>query len=121
MIMSRQPYSMRYTARVALAVIYCIVMIATALWGEVGNASAQEGLTVTASFGAGKMVSPDTAIELRLSRALRTDEGHVAVIIGRADVTSLFIVNETRLVYSPALVPLPLGESRVVVYLVHTD
>jgi hypothetical protein len=56
-----------------------------------------------------------------LSRPLKADEGRLAVIIGRADVTSLFISDGMRLVYSPSLVPLPLGESLVIAYLVGND
>lgn len=118
----RQPSSIRRGARVAFVAACAVVMIVVWLWCAAGSVSAQEeGLTVTASFGEGRVVGPDTPIELRLNRALKPDEGRAAVVIGRADVTSLFIVTGTRLVYSPALVPLPLGQSRVVVYLVRAD
>jgi hypothetical protein len=81
----------------------------------------QDDLAITPSFDAHTPVTPDKPIELRLSRSLKGNEGHIAIIIGRADVTSLFIIDGLRLVYSPTLVPLPLGESQLVVYLVGGD
>ena len=96
-----------------------------ALMMQVGSSNrvwAQSDLKINASFTQDQPVTPDTAIELRLSRALSAGEGYVAIVIAKADLTSLFIIaNETRLVYSPTLVPLPLGESPLVVYLVSPD
>jgi hypothetical protein len=85
------------------------------------SAHGTEDLQVTANFTPDQPVAPDTSIELRLSRELKEDEGRIAVIIGHTDVSSLFIINGTRLVYSPALAPLPLGESQVVVSLIGAD
>lgn len=79
----------------------------------------QDTLSVSAAFDL--PITPNTPIELRLSRAPRVDEGQISVMIGNSDVTSLFIADGTRLTYSPTLVPLPLGESEVVVYLVQVD
>ncbi|HEY0349242.1 MAG TPA: hypothetical protein VGC60_13915 [Pyrinomonadaceae bacterium] len=84
-------------------------------------AQAQEDLTVSANFNTQALLTPDTAIELLLNRQLKANEGRVAVLIDRSDVTSLFIIDGTRLVYSPTLVPLPLGESQVIIYLAGPD
>jgi len=89
--------------------------------GSGARVSAQSDLRVTATFTQEQPVTPDTSIELRLSRALAAGDGRLAIVIGSVDVTSMFITDETRLVYSPALVPLPLGASQVVVYLVNAD
>jgi hypothetical protein len=109
------------SARRALVISCCITVFAGSWWRQADVAYAQDGLSVTANFNARTPVTPDTPIELRLSRALTSGEGRIAVIINRTDVTSLFIVDGTRLVYSPALVPLPLGASQVVIYLVGAD
>jgi hypothetical protein len=107
-------------ARVWLA-LFCCGFALMLLVGSSTRAWAQGDLQITASFTQEPPVTPDTPIELRLSRALSASEGRLAIVIANADVTSLFISNETRLVYSPTLVPLPLGESPLVVYLVSPD
>ena len=96
-------------------------MIVCCLWPQTNVAQTQADLTVSADFNTQALLTPDTAIELRLNRQLKADEGHVAVLIDRSDVTSLFIIDGTRLVYSPTLVPLPLGESQVIVYRTGND
>ncbi len=83
---------------------------------EAANQSSAE-LKVTASF-ADKQVAPDTPIELSASRATQSDEGRLAVVIGRTDLTSLFTAIENTLRYNHQLLPLPLGESEMIVYLV---
>jgi hypothetical protein len=65
--------------------------------------------------------TPDSPIELNFSRALKPVEGRIAIIIDRNDVTSLFVSDGTRMVYTAALVPLPLGESQLIVYLIGAD
>jgi hypothetical protein len=99
----------------------CCGFALTLLVGSSTRAWAQGDLQITASFTQEPPVTPDTPIELRLSRALSASEGRLAIVIANADLTSLFISNETRLVYSPTLVPLPLGESPLVVYLISPD
>ena len=102
--------------------IGCRVMILTCcLWLQASYANAQSTLVVTSNFNGQVPAMPDTPIELRLSRELSVNEGRIAITIDRADVTSLFIVDGARFVYSPSLVPLPLGESKVVVYRVGDD
>ena len=100
---------------------FCVAFVLASLSLLTSSVHAQEDLTVTASFNSQTSLVPNTSIEFRLTRSLKADEVSIAVIIGRADVSSLFIIDGTRLVYSPSLVALPLGESPVVVYLVRTD
>src|SRR6185436_5633455 len=68
--------------------------------------------TVTVALNAQTPTTPDAPIELNFSRALKPDEGRIGIIIDRNDVTSLFVSDGMRMVYSAALVPLPLGESQ---------
>ena len=98
-----------------------VAVLAVCPFLRAGASHAQTPLVVTASFDSQTQVRPDTPIELHLNRPLKTDEGGIAVVIDHSDVTSLFIVDGTRLVYSPTLVPLPLGELQVVVYLIGPD
>src|SRR5262245_26403211 len=76
-----------------------------------------ESLQVSASF-ADKQVAADEAIELRLNRPLRKEEGSLALIVGKSDLSALLIVTEKSLRYDPKTLPLPLGESQVILYLV---
>ena len=99
----------------------CVAVFAASLWLQANRVQAQNDLSITASFNSQTPLTPDTLIELHLSRPLKTADGRVAVIINRSDVTSLFVSDGTRLVYSAALVPLPLGESELVAYLVGPD
>jgi hypothetical protein len=80
------------------------------------HAQTIEGLQITTNFKVERPVTPDTIIELRLSRELKKEEGHLAIVIDRVDVTSQFIIDGLRYVYSPALVPLPLGTTQVLVH-----
>jgi len=77
---------------------------------------AQDGLSVTPSFNANTLVTPDTPIELRLNRELKQDEGRLGIVIAHTDVTSLFVADGVRLTYVPTLLPLPVGKPDVVVY-----
>ena len=81
-----------------------------------GAASSQTALTATASFDTGHWLAPDAAIELRLSRALESGEGRIAVFVGLVDLTPLFTVTEDRLSYRRGPVPFPSGEHEMVVY-----
>jgi chemotaxis protein histidine kinase CheA len=75
-------------------------------------------LTISTSFADKQQIAPDAQIELRLSRALGKADGRLAVVIKQTDVTNLFTSLETVLRYNPQLLPLPLGESELTVYLV---
>jgi hypothetical protein len=77
-----------------------------------------QDLAITASFANQQSVSPREDLVLTLSHPLAATEGSMAVLIGSTDVTSLLITRDTSLVYSPRVVPLPTGETQVLVYLV---
>jgi len=61
------------------------------------SAQPTEDLKITVNFTPDRPVTPDTNIELRLSRALKEGEGRIAVIINHSDITSLFVIDGTRL------------------------
>jgi hypothetical protein len=82
------------------------------------HAEAQE-LAVTASF-ADRTITPGEQITLTLNRALQPAEGKIAVIIGATDMTALFASAPDALTYTPQI-PLPAGESAVIVYLIAGD
>lgn len=105
--------------RIAVATGWAVASISGLCAHFAGRVFAQSDLSVTAQFAETASVPPETPIELLLSRPLKESEGRIAIIINRADVTSLFVVDGMRLVYSPTLVPLPLGSSEVAVYLVN--
>jgi len=94
----------------------CVAVFAGFFWLQASRVQANDDLAVTASFNSQTPQTPNTPIELHLSRALKADEGRIAIVIDHSDVTSLFVIDDTRMVYSPGLVPLPLGTSQVVVY-----
>jgi hypothetical protein len=74
---------------------------------------------LVANLGSGEdWVERDTAITVSLSRVPQPGEGRVAVTIGRSDVSDLFSLQGTDLVYRPELLPLTVGESEVAVFLV---
>jgi len=79
----------------------------------------QNEFTVTATFA--DQVAPRAAIELRVSRALKKEEGRLAILIGSMDVSNLFKATENSLVYDPVALPLPAGESALTVYLVSSN
>ena len=103
------------------ALCWCLAVLTCLGWHEPHSVSAENHLSITANFDQSSPVRPDTPIDLKVSRLLKPGEGSIAVIIGRTDVTSLFIFDGTKMVYSPTLLPLPLGESNVVCYLVGID
>lgn len=79
--------------------------------------TSQQALMATANFKAEESVTPETAIEINLNRTASPNE-KIAVTIGEVDLTSLFTQTENRFVYDAKLMPLPLGESSVTVYLI---
>src|ERR1700754_475422 len=108
----------RRRRRQALALGFWVAMVVGASCVFVQG---QEKLAVTPSFNPDSPQTPETAIEFRLSRALLPAEGRLAILIGRSDVTSFFVVDGARMVYSPTLLPLPLGESQLTFHLVGND
>ena len=102
-------------------IVACGLAFLACLLVPVAHVRAQSELAVTPGFDSQHPVTPDTPIEIHLSRPVGTAAGRVALVINQMDVTSLFIVDGARLVYSPSFVPLPLGQAEVFVYLVGAD
>jgi hypothetical protein len=63
-------------------------------------------------------VRRDAAIELVVQPMPAASEGRLAIVLGTTDMTDLFRATPTGLAYRPELIPLPPGESELVVYLV---
>lgn len=97
--------------------IAIFLMVAILGQGFVIAQTSEQILTATANFKSDTAVSADTAIEISLNRALSANE-KIAITIGETDLTSLFTQTENRFVYDAKLMQLPIGESRVTVYLI---
>ena len=80
-----------------------------------------QDLTVTADFQAKASVTPNEKLEFKMNRAITASEGHIAVVIGRLDVTGLLVVATDTFAYTPKILPLPAGEIPVLVYVVSPD
>lgn len=108
----------RPTVLLSVALV-CLLAFANArLLRGVMAQETQSAVTVAASFADKKQIAPDEQIELRLNRAPNKAEGRIGVVINQTDLSNLFTPVETALRYNPQLLPLPLGESEMIVYLV---
>lgn len=87
-----------------------------------GVLSAQQPLdssiTVTAAYSVEQFLQSQAPIELKLSRAPSPAEGRIAVFVGSADLTTLFELSGTRLIFQSRGDDLPAGESELKVFLV---
>jgi hypothetical protein len=98
-----------------------------ALGGLAVRASAQEpppvgqAPVVTPAFAPDEWLDADAAIELAVSPPLDPEAGRFAIFIGETDVTPLFTATSDKLSYRPTALPLPSGESVVVVHFVTPD
>ena len=102
----------------------CLTSVLTLLL-IVGNGAnlAQAGLiegdpVISASFVDKQPILPNEEIVFTLNRALQPNEGRIAVIVGSTDISSLLSPRENALVYTPRVVPLPIGESAVSIYII---
>ena len=82
------------------------------------SAEPDELIHVNANFGANQPLQPRGRIELHTSRPLLESEGSFAIVVGDTDVTSLCVISGREIVYTPKPLPLPFGETSVIVYLV---
>jgi hypothetical protein len=122
-VVERARVAQRALLAVALAGLFACannILLRGALAQETQGANNQSGaaIVVEAGFASKKQVAPDEQIELRLNRALGKSEGRIAVIINQTDITNLFTPVEKILRYNPQLLPLPLGDSEMIVYAV---
>jgi hypothetical protein len=81
---------------------------------------ATDALRVTANFDV-QPVAPTAQLELHMSRPLLESEGRLGVILGDMDITALCNTSANSVRYLPTPVPLPVGETSVIVYLVSGD
>lgn len=109
---------LRMHSVIALALIVALALTHSGLRRSVLAHARTQTLTVTASFSEGQSVPSSQAIELQLGRPVEKSEGRIAVFIGSSDLTSLFTQSESRLRYNPKVIPMPLGESVLTVYLI---
>lgn len=80
----------------------------------------EEKLKATANFQTDKLILPDAAIAFNLNRRLRENE-KIAVTIAETDVSGLFVQAENQFNYDAKLLPLPVGNSTVTVYLIEPN
>ncbi len=89
------------------------------IFGWVGPVFGQTGdVTVSAGFDGKTALPPDVLLQLDFNRMPNPKEGRIGVLIGDSDVTAFFAGRETRLVYNPSDLPLPVGATEVVVFLI---
>jgi hypothetical protein len=75
-------------------------------------------LVITPDFGGDAWVDATQPIGLRLSRPLDLRNERLAVVVGRTDLSALFTVTPTVARYAANTLPLPSGETELVVYVV---
>ncbi len=105
--------------------IYILALISTAVFFNrqtisFAQETTKETLKATADFQTDKAVSPDAAIAINLNRALRASE-KIAVTIEQIDVSGLFTQTENHFDYNAKLLPLPIGNSTLTVYLIEQN
>ena len=105
-----------------IRILALMLLTAVILTGRGGSlAKAENDLTAAATnFKAEEAVSPKTAIEISLSRDLQTGE-KIALTINETDVSSLFSRTENRFIYDAKLLPLPVGNSNLTIYLIEPN
>ncbi|MGH7599989.1 MAG: hypothetical protein ACREOI_26850, partial [bacterium] len=87
-------------------------------WLVLTTPAVAQDLSVQTNFANEQWIEPDKTITLQLSRVVPPSEGKIAVFIGAADFTDLFIHSSQTMDYSPAILPLPAGETTLTIYLV---
>ncbi len=102
-----------------------LVLLTLAMVAPIANRAAEaetrarrQELTIAADFVTKASVSPNEQIGLTINRPLSPAEGRLAILIGHTDATNLFAATANGLSYTPNLIPLPVGETQVSVYLV---
>ncbi len=111
---------MKRTSKNLISILILLLLVtfaerlSPAVWGE------NEELTATVNFKADESITPETAIEISLSRNLKSTE-KIGVTIEKTDVTGLFTQTENRLVYNSGLLPLPIGNSSLTIFLIEPN
>jgi hypothetical protein len=102
--------------RVAVALLAIAVTRASAQ--EPAPVPEREPLVITSDFGGDAWVDANQPIGLRLSRPLDLRTERLAIVVGRTDLTALFMVTPTVARYAANTLPLPAGETEIAVYVV---
>ena len=100
----------------AIFLIGCFAPLHLTVQSESQNGDVE----ITTNF-AEKELAPNEKIELNLSRALSAGEGRFAVFLNETDVTALFTFEPRALNYTPRILPLPVGDGKLTVYLVQPN
>lgn len=82
------------------------------------DSAAAAALTITPDYAADGWVDSNQPIGLRFSRPLNPQTERLAVIVGRTDLSALFMVTPIVARYSANTLPLPTGETELTAYLV---
>ncbi len=82
------------------------------------NSSKHQTSKLEIRFKSKDWIAPTELINLDLSRPLNASEESIGIFLGQTDVTALFELTGKRLRYSSQALPLPVGETSLVVYLV---
>ena len=102
-----------------LSCLLILLLITIFVWQKKSLAqTSEQNLSATANFKANEGIAPETTIEITLNRKLQTTE-KIAVTIEQTDVTSLFSNTENKFIYNAKILPLPLGNSNLTVYVVN--
>ena len=91
-----------------------VIILAWAVVSAAPPLSAAQPISITPRFAAGEPLNRDEVLALELERPLGPSEG-LAVFIGTVDVTALVDINATELRYATDLLPLPSGDTEVIV------
>ncbi len=119
--MLRLAAPLRARAMMRLAVT---LVILSPLWQPIaaqGEVAAGDSLVVTPDFASDVWLDSNQQIGLTLSRPLNPQTERLAIMIGHIDLSALFSTTSTRARYSGNTLPLPSGESELVVYIVSTS
>lgn len=104
------------TLGLAIFLLGCFALLNLTVQSQSPNGDVE----ITPNF-AEKELAPNENIELNLSRDLAAGEGRFAVFLNETDVTALFTFEARALNYTPRILPLPVGDGKLIVYLVQPD
>ncbi len=79
-----------------------------------------EDIIITTNFD-NRTVAQDERLELKSNRLLRANEGRFIIFVGTEDLTALFVSKANNLFYESRIIPLPIGENKLTVYLAESE
>lgn len=114
---SRMPSRHRERSQ-ALSLV--LAFLAAGLLAQEAPLEAPAGIEVTFERN-GEWVDRNEELRLQLSELPTPEQGRLAVLIDQTDLTDLFRVDGTTLVYRPEVLPLPGGKHEIILYLTTPD